>query len=226
MCYHTELDTDVDALAKRMDRVMLAETRGELPFPRTSAFARPWWPVVTAEEQHVIGWKQWGLVPKWATDAKEFLKRSPTYNAVSEEAYEKRSFKSAMAAGRRCLIPVTAFYEWQHRPVEGRKTPDKVPYRLTLQGEGIFCLAGIYEGETYSILTRPAQTLMAEIHNTKKRQPVIIPRAFEGDWLNPALEQEDVLRFCRLDEEADLSATEVEQLPAADGPSATEQLLF
>ena len=217
MCYHTELDTDVTALAKRMHRDMLAETRGELPYPRISAFARPWWPVVSADEPGVIGWKQWGLVPKWAKDAKEFLKRSPTYNAISEEAYEKRSFKNAMAAGHRCLIPVTAFYEWQHRSVEGRKTPDKVPYRLTLKGEDIFCLAGIYEGDTYSILTRPAQTLMAQIHNSKKRQPVIIPRAFEGDWLNAALEKEDVLRFCDSIEEADLEAEEVSVSRASVG---------
>ena len=48
MCYHTSLDTDVATLQTRMDRQMLEETRGQLPFPRTIAFARPWWPVVTA----------------------------------------------------------------------------------------------------------------------------------------------------------------------------------
>ncbi len=209
MCYYTELDTDVAALAKRMDREMLAETRAELPFPRTSAFARPWWPVVSSDEPRVISWKQWGLLPFWVKEPKEFLKRTPTFNAVSEEAFDKRSFKSAMTAGRRCLIPVTAFFEWQHRPVEGRKMPDKVPYRLTLNDANIFCLAGVYEGETYSILTRPAQTLMTRIHNSKKRQPVIIPRAFEGDWLNPALEKADVLRFCNAIEESDLVAEEL-----------------
>ncbi len=214
MCYHTALDADVAALEKRLDRRMLEETRGQLPIPRTSAFARPWWPVITAEEPRVIGWKQWGLLPIWAKDPKEFLKRTPTFNAVSETIYAKRAFKSAAAAGRRCLIPVTSFFEWQHRTVEGRKTPDKVPYEIRQRDEPIFCLGGIHEGDTFSILTRPAQSLMATIHNSRKRQPVIIPRAYKGDWLNPLLEEGDVHRFCEAREEADLVAQELVQVPA------------
>jgi len=210
MCYSTALDANAKAIEARYGRQMLAETRGELPFSKTSAFARPWWPVITAEEPNVIGWKQWGLVPHWAAaDPAAFLKKTPTFNAISEEAYEKRSFKAAMAAGHRCLIPVTAFYEWQHREVPGRKTPNKVPYEIGLIGEPLFSLGGIYDGDTYSILTRSAQTLMAQIHNTKKRQPVIIPRAFEGDWLSQKLTKDDVLRFCNGVEEIDLEAREV-----------------
>lgn len=211
MCYHTALDTDVAALQVRLHRQMLEETRGQLPLPRTSAFARPWWPVISAEESKVIGWKQWGLVPGWVKDPKEFLKRTPTFNAMSETIYEKRAFKAAATAGRRCLIPVTSFFEWQHRPVEGRKTPAKVPFQITLNDHEIFCLGGIYDGDTYSILTRPAQTLMASIHNSRKRQPVIIPKAYKGDWLNPALGEADVHRFCEMEEEADLVAEEVVQ---------------
>ncbi|MGV9010953.1 MAG: SOS response-associated peptidase [Flavobacteriales bacterium] len=210
MCYHTALDVDDAVLMRKYHRRMLEETRGQtLPFPRTSAFARPWWPMITAEAPEVIGWKQWGLTPFWVKDAKEFLKRTPTYNAVSEEAYEKRSFKHAMTHGQRCLIPVTSFYEWQHRPVAGRKTPDKIPYAITLRNAPIFCLGGIYENVTYSILTRPAQTLMATIHNSKKRQPVIVPEAFHADWLNPALTEEEVMRICHAVEEQDLVAEEV-----------------
>lgn len=212
MCYYTALDADVAALKSRFDREMLDETRGEgLPFPRTSAFARPWWPVISAEDPKVIGWKQWGLLPSWVKDPKEFLKRSPTFNAVSEEAYDKRSFKHAMDKGQRCLIPVTSFFEWQHVPVEGRKTPDKIPYGIRMRNEPLFCLGGIYEGDTYSVLTRPAQTLMATIHNSKKRQPVIIPKAYKGDWLNSFLEPADVLRFCDAVEEDDLVAESVLQ---------------
>lgn len=210
MCYYTALDTDVAALEKRYHRQLLEETRGQLPFPRTSAFALPWWPVITTEQPEQFTWKQWGLLPFWVKDPKEFLKRSPTFNAISEEAHEKRSFRDAMAKGRRCLIPVTSFFEWQHRPVEGRKTPDKVPYRITFHNEPLFSLGGLYEDDTYTVLTRPAQTLMATIHNSRKRQPVIIPRAFEGDWLNPELQHADVLRFCQAVEEPELEAVELE----------------
>lgn len=217
MCYHASLDTKAENISKRLDREILAEARGQLSLPivHGNAFARPYWPVVTMEEPGVISAKQWGLVPKWAAgDPAGFLRKSPTFNAISEEAYEKRSFRTAMEAGRRCLIPVTSFFEWQHREKPGRKTPDKIPHRIWLKGEDIFCLGGIYEQGTYSILTRPAQTLMAEIHNSKKRQPVIISKAFENDWLNPHLGKEDVLRFCDSIEEADLVAEEIEKVPA------------
>lgn len=217
MCYHAALDTTEEGLSKRMDRAILEEARSQLalPYHNGNAFARPWWPVVTTEQPDAITAKQWGLVPKWAAaDPAGFLRKAPTFNAISEEAFDKRSFKNAMESGRRCLIPVTSFFEWQHRAVPGRKTPNKVPHRIHLRGADIFCLGGIFEQGTFSILTRPAQTLMATIHNTKKRQPVIIPRTFEGDWLSGQLSKEDVLRFCDSVEELDFVAEELEAVPA------------
>lgn len=207
MCYNTSLDTDVKAMNARYKRVLLEETRGEgLPFLNVSAFARPWWPVVTAQE---FGWRQWGLVPVFAKrDPAAFLKKSLTYNAISEEAAKKPSFRSAWNAGQRALIPVTHFKEWQHRPVEGRKTPNKVPFEIKLQGGGIFSLAGLYDGDTYTILTRPANTLMAEIHNSKKRMPVIIPQDQEEAWLDPELSLNVAQAMCDAVHEFDLVATE------------------
>ena len=38
---------------------------------------------------------------------------------------------------------------------------------------------------------------MSEIHNSKKRMPVIIPREYEKDWLNRNLTDDDVKAFCR-----------------------------
>jgi putative SOS response-associated peptidase YedK len=171
--------------------------------------------VVTLEELEVIGAKRWGLVPKWASAAPAtFLRKTPTFNAFSEYAYDKRSFKNTMESGRRCLIPVTAFFEWQQRNVPNRKTLKKVPYRIHLKDERIFCLGGIYENGTYSVLTRSAQTLMAEIHNSKKHQPVIIPRVFESDWLSASLNKQDVLHFCDSIEEHDLVGQEIDKMPS------------
>ncbi len=57
-----------------------------------------------------------------------------------------------------------------------------------------FAFAGIWSewvdketGEmiaTYSILTTQANELMSEIHNNKKRMPVILTPQNERDWLN------------------------------------------
>ncbi len=59
-------------------------------------------------------------------------------------------------------------------------------------------MAGIYDvwmnplsGEqhtTFSILTCPANELMEEIHNTKKRMPVILATEHENDWLQGKLD--------------------------------------
>jgi putative SOS response-associated peptidase YedK len=89
-------------------------------------------------------------------------------------------------ASRRCLVPVRGFFEWQH--LGGRK----IPWYITLKGEEIFSLAGIWdtwavkEGvtlNTFSVVTTRANSLMEEIHNTKKRMPVILPSAAESIWL-------------------------------------------
>lgn len=209
MCYHTSLITDTAALEERLGRQMHGEARGQLPIPRTRAFARPWWPVISAEAPRVISWKQWGLIPEWAEHPDAFLERTPTFHTASETAYEEPAFQSAASAGRRCLIPVTSFVEWQHREAEGDAEPEKVPYEIRMRHEAIFCLGGIYEGDTYSILTRPAQAVLATINNKDKRQPVIIPKAFKGDWLNPALSAADVHRFCENREVVDLVAVEL-----------------
>lgn len=119
MCYHTSLITDTAALEERLGRQMHGEARGQLPIPRTRAFARPWWPVISAEAPRVISWKQWGLIPEWAEHPDAFLERTPTFHTASETAYEEPAFQSAASAGRRCLIPVTSFVEWQHREAEG-----------------------------------------------------------------------------------------------------------
>jgi hypothetical protein len=38
---------------------------------------------------------------------------------------------------------------------------------------------------------------MEKVHNSKKRMPVIIPRQYEQDWLNPNLTKDDVLALCQ-----------------------------
>ena len=49
-----------------------------------------------------------GLVPHWARDVR--LSRS-TYNARSETAASKPSFRDAWKKSRHCIIPATAIYE-------------------------------------------------------------------------------------------------------------------
>lgn len=66
-------------------------------------------PIPAAFSDHKDGTKRleyayWSLVPIWS---KELKTKFPTFNARSETAAEKASVKN-----RRCVIPVTGFYEW------------------------------------------------------------------------------------------------------------------
>ena len=65
---------------------------------------------------------QWGLVPGWAKDPKI---GSQMVNARGETVATKPSFRNAFKR-RRCLIPVSGYYEWQ---VINSKT--KQPWQTT-----------------------------------------------------------------------------------------------
>lgn len=221
MCYSTTLDRELKAVERALNRRMIDELRRvdlphqvELPLGQTSAFARPAWPVIASREPQRIGLLRWGLLPRSIQsedEARDFLKKAPTFNAVSEEAATKRTFKHAFESGQRCLIPVTAFFEWRH---EGKR---KVPHRIGMKGEDIFCLGGLWEQsgtmDTYTVLTTRANELMAHIHNSKKRQPVIIPREQWEEWLSPALAPEGVKALCE-----PLPADRMEAVMVGDPP--------
>lgn len=121
---------------------------------------------------------RWGLIPSWAKEP-----GTPLNNARSEEAASKPSFRSAFKS-RRCLVPVSSFYEWEKRP-EGKQ-----PWAIGVKGESIFCFAGLWERnekaggslETFTILTQAPNEFMAALHN---RMPCIVAPEHFDLWLDP-----------------------------------------
>ena len=124
-------------------------------------------------------------MPKWAKD-KKF--QANTLNARLETLSEKPSFRNVL--GNRCLVPAEGFVEWQWQDPKGK---EKVKYLIEINESPIFTFAGLWSewvnentGEiipTYTIITTEANELMAKIHNTKKRMPVILHPDFEKNWL-------------------------------------------
>lgn len=127
---------------------------------------------------------RWGLIPGWAKD--ETIARH-TFNARGETVAEKPAFRAAFKH-RRCLVPVSAFYEWQAIP--GEKTKQKLRF-ASPDGKPL-ALAGLWEAwqrpetgeavETFTIITTAANGLMAPIHD---RIPAILGANDWDPWLDP-----------------------------------------
>ena len=160
-----------------------------------NAFNYPFCPIVTREEE--IDAFQWGLIPFWTRTEEDAKKiRQMTLNAKAETLFQKPSFREP-AKAKRCLIPSTGYFEWRH---EGKV---KLPYYLLLKEEEIFSIAGIYDewedkktGQrlvTFSMITTAANPLTAYIHNTQKRMPAILLKEEEEKWLDPELNEKEVL---------------------------------
>lgn len=114
-------------------------------------------------------------------------------NSRSEKADFTPMFQRAVR-DRRCLVPMSAFYEWRRQ--NGKKTKDKFAFRLrdVPEGEPMY-MAGLYgqfmggfEGGGYDgfvIMTQAADAQVAPYHD---RMPVILTdEALKKAWLNPAV---------------------------------------
>ena len=109
-------------------------------------------------------------------------------NARSETACQKPLFRESWEK-RRCLIPASAWFEWDHR----RKPMDK--YRLQPEGAPWFFLAGLYRfGEDgqpeFTVLTRPATESLAALHD---RMPVVFGRQDAQRWLSVSTDPDEMM---------------------------------
>lgn len=122
---------------------------------------------------------RWGLRPFWWDAAK--TKNQP-FNAQAEDIASKPFFRDAFKH-RRCVVPATAYYEWD------RSAKPPKPVQLTVDGGAPFCFAGLWERwnspdgeamETYAVVTAQPNRLASNWHN---RMPVILDRSEIDGWL-------------------------------------------
>lgn len=185
MCFHskqTKLALDVenrfDAKIEKTELFQSQENINGFNFGRN--------PIITDEKPNIIQHYNWGLIPSWAKD--EDIKKM-TLNARIETIDEKPSFRNSI--NKRCLVIANGFFEWQWLDSKGK---NKIKYEIGVGNDDLFAFAGLYSqwvntitGEikdTYTIVTTQANELMAEIHNTKKRMPIILKVEDENKWLN------------------------------------------
>ena len=145
---------------------------------------------------------RWGFLPKWYKTPSD----GPLLiNARAETLAEKPAFRAACRA-RRCLIPITGFFEWT-KDSEGVRWPWYISAKAPL------ALAGVWQnwsdGEqdltTCAIVTTGANETMSQVHH---RMPVIIDEQDWGLWLGEAghgaatlmkAAREDLLTFHQVD---------------------------
>lgn len=187
MCFYSKLTKKAEEIEARFKAGFIDKSRYE-PNNEIKAFDFPCLPVICSANPSKLDFYRWGLVPAWYEV--DTIKKY-TLNARIETLETKASFREF--TGNRCLIPANGFYEWKWLDSRGKF---KEKYEIGLKDESLFSFAGIWslwkdpahelEIYTFTVLTTQADSLMSEIHNTKKRMPVILTQENEQQWLKQA----------------------------------------
>jgi putative SOS response-associated peptidase YedK len=189
MCFSVNVNLVKEELENRYGATLI-DPDNYRPSYYYHAFSLPDMPGICSGTSGEIKLLKWGLIPSWTKNIEEAnVIRHKTFNARAESIQEKPSF-SASFKTKRCLIPVKGFFEWQHA---GK---DKIPWYICRADNDVLSMAGLFNdwmdsstGEvinTFSIITTEANELMAKIHNSGKRMPVVLDRDAESCWMDTA----------------------------------------
>ena len=183
MCFYSQISKTAQELKHRFN--VRFDDEFDYITSNFNGFSFPKTPVIADVSNDNIELYNWGLIPHWAKD--NTIRRN-TLNAKIETINEKPSFRNSV--NKRCLVISDVFFEWQWLDEKGK---NKQKYFISLPNNEIFAFAGLWSewtdkstGEilkTYTILTIETNKLMAEIHNSKKRMPIILDKEIEFDWL-------------------------------------------
>lgn len=213
MCYYTANKNGVSKLEKRFHaKTKVAEFIAK---EKNNGFEHPTLPVILNQNPQTIDFLTWGLIPCWANAEQAKTIANKTLNAKSETIFDLPSFKESIIS-KRCIILVDGFYEWQHVGKE------KNEFFISLKDEQPFAMGGIWSSwknpngeikQTFSIITTPANPMMEEIHNTRKRMPFILPKESESAWLSPTLTNLDILNLMKPLDESFMQAKPISAKP-------------
>jgi putative SOS response-associated peptidase YedK len=202
MCFTVNVNLVKEELENRYGATLIDPDKYR-PSYYYNAFSLPHLPALCSGMPLKLRLLQWGLIPSWTrtTDDANII-RFKTFNARAETLEQKPSFSGSFRSAR-CIIPVKGFFEWQH---DGK---EKIPWYISHFEDEIISFAGLYNdwtetstGEifsTFSIVTTDANDLMAGIHNSGKRMPVILDKPSQETWMNSSLalsEIREVLKPC------------------------------
>ena len=141
---------------------------------------------------------RWWLTPYWA---REPGSRYSMFNAKSETVHTSRAFREPFRK-RRCVVPVSGFYEWARARARSRDGKSKVPYYIRPHDKPGMLLAGIWDRwrsrdsrevlESFAILTTDAGKGLEFVHD---RQPVMLSLRGARRWMDPDTSEDDLKRL-------------------------------
>ncbi|MEH7872295.1 SOS response-associated peptidase [Rhizobium laguerreae] len=199
MCRRIFVNSSLDEL---IHHFAFAE-RGEIDgldgrFPRYNGYPREAYPIIIRDGAQKPGslastyaMAVWDFTPSWMKPSQ----RRPLVNVPCEGIAANARFGPAYQA-RRCLVPVSGFFEWDTLET-GRKTQ---PYAVAMKDRLPFALAGIsaiwrhpagIDILNFAILTCAPNEMMATIHD---RMPVILHRKDYDRWLSSELDPADLMK--------------------------------
>lgn len=172
MCGRFNLRMSADQLREFFDLFRYPET---VPARYNIAPTQPILIVRRTPDGRVCESGPWGIRPSWNPS-------QTLINARSETIFTSRVFSSS-AKRRRCLVPVSGFYEWQ---AVGKQ---KQPWHIWLATGDPIAFAGFTDeaGAVCTMTTSP-NAEMSQIHD---RMPVILPRETWDHYLDPAVTDPD-----------------------------------
>lgn len=195
---------------ERLKRVFIGQSRFDIrPTQIIDVFV-----VDPNTHRHKVVDMKWGWKPEW-TEGK------PIMNTRREGAAQNRLWGKALRE-RRCVVPVTHFYEWQRRD----DSPKNVPWMIKRTGHEYMYFAGLWikrqvhdsEDEFYevSIMTEQGNKFMTEVHNhggNFGRQPVFVDEDKIPAWLDPDLKDpEKALMLLRPVEDGEYEGEMLEEI--------------
>jgi len=196
MCFTVNVNLIKEELENRYGATLIDPDKYR-PSYYYHAFSLPSVPAICSGDTSKIKLLKWGLIPEWTKSQEQAnIIRYKTFNARSESIATKPSFSSSFRS-KRCIIPVKGFFEWQHLGNE------KIPWYIYHTENEVLSLAGLYDdwiesntGEvfsTFSIVTTEANDLMAVIHNSGKRMPVILNKSTENRWIDVSISTDEAI---------------------------------
>ena len=205
MCYNVSQDKDLKTIVENFQLPVRNAELFEQAF-HLNGFNQPYLPVISNMDNQSIDFYKWKLIPEWVEDEKEW--KANTLNARSEELFEKPAYKNYW--NNRCLIICTGFFEPHY--IEGNKQAQT--YYVKPKNNSFFTFGGIFSKWkgifTMSIIMIPASPFMAEVHNVKKRMPLILEENEATEWVKQDLSKEEMKQLMKSDQtNRDLAAYQV-----------------